>query len=99
MQHRFLSTGVGIALTPVFVWREAMDGNTMTLATQMAVRCVKDQIRDSGRKLRDYAASDLRKVATAYLKDHPEIIEAAANRIATDPRFAKFRNSAQRRKR
>jgi len=76
-----------------------MDGNTMTLATQMAVRFVKEQIRAEGRKLRDYAASDLRKAAARYLNDHPEIIEAAARRIATDPRFAKFNSGAQKRRR
>jgi len=76
-----------------------MDGNTMTLAEQVAVRFVKEQIRAEGRKLRDYAASDLRKAAASYLNDHPEIIEAAARRIATDPRFAKFTNSVQRKRR
>jgi len=66
-----------------------MDANTMTLAMQMAVRFVKEQIRAEGRKLRDYAASDLRKAAARLLIERPEIIEAAANRIATDARFAR----------
>jgi hypothetical protein len=74
-----------------------MDGNTMTLATQMAINAVKEKIRFDGRKLRDYAASDLRKLAAVYLKDHPEVLEAAAHRIATNPAFAKFRSDAQRR--
>jgi len=76
-----------------------MDANTMTLATQMALREIKSQIRDTGRRGRDFAAYELRRLAARYLNDHPEIIEAAARRIATDPRFAKFRSDARKSKR
>jgi len=76
-----------------------MDGPTMTLAVQMALREIKSKIQAEGLKLHDYAASDLRNAAARYLNNHPEIIKTAARRIATDPRFAKFKTSAQKRSR
>jgi hypothetical protein len=76
-----------------------MDANTMTLATQMAMRCVKQNIRDEGRKVSDFEASELRALAAKYLRLNPQIIEAAAHRIANDPRFAKFKTSARRKAR
>jgi len=44
-----------------------MDANTMTLATQMALREIKSQIRDTGRRGRDFAAYELRRLAARYL--------------------------------
>ena len=41
-----------------------MDAHTMTLATQMAVRELKREARDTGKRERDIRISDLRKPAT-----------------------------------
>jgi hypothetical protein len=65
-----------------------LQGPTMTLAIQMALRESKRALRDSGNSARDSKHS-LRNKAKRYLARHPEIMEAAANRIANDPRFKK----------
>ena len=65
-----------------------LQGPTMTLALRMALRELKRALRDGGIQATD-SQYGLRAQAKRYLADHPEIMEAAANKIANDPRFAK----------
>jgi hypothetical protein len=62
-----------------------LEGPTMTLAIQMALRELKRALREEGLS----ATDGRRNKAKRYLARHPEIMEAAANKIANDPRFAK----------
>ena len=63
------------------VEKQAMNlqGPTMTLALQMALRELKRALRDGGNQATD-SQYGLRARAKRYLADHPEIMEAAANR-------------------
>jgi hypothetical protein len=71
----------------------------MTLAAQMAVRELKQKLRDEGCKATDERMHGLRSAIAGHLAEHPEIIARAETMIATDPRFAKFRRGAQKSKR
>jgi hypothetical protein len=68
----------------------------MTLAAQMAVRALKQKLRDDGRRQHEIFTSDVRKSIAGYLRDHPECFAKAQAMIETNPAFAKFRTSAQK---
>lgn len=73
--------------------------NAMTLAAQMAVRALKQKLRDDGRRFHEIRTSDVRESIAGYLRDHPECFDKAQAMIETNPAFAKFRTSAQKRRR
>jgi type 1 fimbriae regulatory protein FimE len=73
--------------------------STMTLARYLAKREVQWRWRAQGIRIWDYEASDLAKAAKAYLSEHPELIEQAAetvrnvvrNRTLPDPQTHKHK--------
>ena len=71
----------------------------MTLAAQMAVRALKQKLRDDGRRFHEIRTSDVRKSIAGYIAEHPEVIAKAQAMIETNPAFAKFKTSARRRRR
>jgi len=62
----------------------------MTRAAQVATNRVKDQIRDEGRKLREFSTGELRRRVAALLANDPTIVEDAARWCS------KFTTSAQK---
>ena len=77
---------------------ERIDGSVYAEAIRKARGCVKDEIRASGRKLLDFAASELTKAAKSYLTAHPELIAKAAADVAAW-RGSKLKTSTQKRSR
>ena len=70
-----------------------LQADAMTQAAQVATNRVKDQIRDEGRKLREFSTSELRRRVAALLANDPRIIEDAARWCE------KFTSGAQKRSR
>jgi hypothetical protein len=57
----------------------------VTLARFDARNAVKARLRDQGYKLRDLRVCEIELAARAYLSQHPELLEAAAESISRYP--------------
>jgi hypothetical protein len=69
----------------------------VTLARYFAKRAVKDEWRKAGLKPQYLDASELTKAATAYLNDHPCLLDEAERTLAeweSSPRYRSFVESS-----
>jgi hypothetical protein len=72
-------------------------GAAVTLARYFAKRAVKDEWRKAGLKPQYLDASELTKAATAYLNDHPCLLDEAERTLAeweSSPRYRSFVESS-----
>jgi hypothetical protein len=65
----------------------AITPEVVTLARWMARKAVKAEWLKAGLRIWDYEASDLTKAAKAYLSEHPDLVEQAAETVRNDPRL------------
>jgi hypothetical protein len=75
----------------------AHPGAAVTLARYFAKRVVKDEWRKAGLKPQYLDASELTKAATAYLNDHPCLLDEAERTLAeweSSPRYRSFVESS-----
>jgi hypothetical protein len=75
----------------------AHPGAAVTLARYFAKRAVKDEWRKAGLKPQYLDASELTKAATAYLNDHPCLLDEAERTLAeweSSPRYRSFVESS-----
>ena len=75
----------------------AHPGAAVTLARYFAKRAVKDEWRRQGLKPQYLDASELTKAATAYLNDHPCLLDEAERTLAeweSSPRYRSFVESS-----
>jgi hypothetical protein len=54
-----------------------MNAATITIARYIACRCVEDQIRAQGRKVREFAPKEIKALARDYLARHSELFDQA----------------------
>jgi hypothetical protein len=72
---------------------QMMNAAIITIARCIARDAIEDQIRAEGRKVCEFAANEIKALASDYLAGHPELIEQAGVILA------KFRSRAQRKRR
>jgi hypothetical protein len=65
----------------------SMGGHIMTLARFEARKAVKEIFRRQGLKVAHIKSNEITKAANAYLLEHPELIDQAAERFRSDPVF------------
>jgi hypothetical protein len=68
------------------------------LARYFAKRAIKAQWQKEGLEPQYCDACDLTRAATAYLSEHPDLIQEAERALAECSHFAKLVTPAQRRK-
>jgi hypothetical protein len=59
----------------------------MVLARQAAIRLVKDRLAREGQRVHSVPARDIQIAADALLRQRPELIEQAAERVAAHPEW------------
>jgi len=67
-----------------------------TLARYVARRTIRQQMQEDGYKPRDLTLAMLDNAARAWLQQHPEAFELAAERIANSPRLLALAKSEAR---
>lgn len=76
-----------------------MNATTMVLARYERVKTVKEQLRASGVKIARMEQREIVDAARVYLEPHPELIQLAADRIATTPSLRTLAEQEERRRR
>ena len=59
-----------------------LQADIATRARQIAVGELKQKLRDTGKRHHEIFTTDVRSGIAGYLREHPEIVERAANEVA-----------------
>jgi hypothetical protein len=62
-----------------------MNATTLTLARYLATKAIKAEMRARGLRPCSIEPAEINRAAAVYLHEHPELIERAAQRVATVP--------------
>ena len=73
-----------------------MNATIMTLAKLAAIKAVERELRAQGKRIPQIEVAFINQAATAYLREHPELIAQAAETVRTVPAFRKIAEREER---
>ncbi len=76
-----------------------MNAAIMTIARQLAIKAVKRRMQAQGLKLPHIEHSIIVSAAHDYLRDHPDLLEQAAETVRTVPQLRTLAEREERRRR